>query len=119
MFRRSGGAPSGRALQAPKAPSDEGAVSRQADWVRDAGGHMGPPLQELLRVQHRTNGGGKYPPYKESQSLANQDGRVGDPPLRRCRTVIRHCEEGHGPDVAIRFSVNRGTDSHGPSGASE
>ena len=36
-----------------------------------------------------------------------------------CRTVIRHCEEGHGPDVAIRFSVNRGTDSHGPSGASE
>ena len=33
----------------PKAPSDEGAVSRQADWGRDAGGHMGPPLQNPLK----------------------------------------------------------------------
>ena len=38
-----------RALQSPKAPSDEGAVSRQADWGRDTGGHMGPPLQNPLK----------------------------------------------------------------------
>ena len=35
------------------------------------------------------------------------------------RTVIRHCEEGHRPDVAIRFPAKKETDSHGPSGASE
>ena len=52
----------------PKAPSDEGAVSRQADWGRDTGGHMGPPV-------------------------------------RKNRPVIRHCEEGRRPDVAIRAPV--------------
>ena len=33
--------------------------------------------------------------------------------------VPRHCEEGRKPDAAIRLSVQRETDSHGPSGASE
>ena len=102
-----------------------------------AGGEI-PPNQT---VWCKTGGRGKPLPYG-----CKWDGRVWDPPLRRhkghrgptgvadgapsgralqvitfdiCRTVIRHCEEGHGPDVAIRFSVNRGTDSHGPSGASE
>ena len=35
------------------------------------------------------------------------------------RFVPRHCEEGRRPDVAIRISVQRETDSHGPFGASE
>ena len=57
-----------RPCNPPKAPSDEGAVSRQADWGRDTGGHMGPPV-------------------------------------RKNRPVIRHCEEGRRPDVAIRAPV--------------
>ena len=35
------------------------------------------------------------------------------------RSVIRHGQEGRRPDAAIRLSVQRETDSHGPSGASE
>ena len=33
--------------------------------------------------------------------------------------IFCHCEEGHGPDVAIRVSVRGETDSHCPSGTSE
>ena len=32
--------------------------------------------------------------------------------------VIRHCEEDRRPDAAIHIPPQRGTDSHGPSGAS-
>ena len=93
LLRHMGTARQGcRALQFPKAPSDEGAVSRQADWGRDTGGHTGPPLQRTPGVQHRTNGGGKPPPY-----------RIAPPDTSH--TMIRHCEEGRRPDVAIRPPV--------------
>ena len=57
------GAPSGRALQSPKAPSEEGAVSRQADWGRDTSGHTGPPLQDPRKcnVERRR---GQAPPLR-------------------------------------------------------
>ena len=36
------------------------------------GGHMGPPLQGTPGVQHRTNGGGKPPPYRVASSDAHR-----------------------------------------------
>ena len=78
------------------------------------GGHTGPPL----------HGGGQSPPHPALRATFPPGGRYGGrphgaAPTAAHRFVFCHCEEGRRPDAAIRLSVQRETDSHGPSGASE
>ena len=56
-----------------------------------AGAAKSPPIK-----RYGTNpvGGGKPPPYRGASSDTRH-------------TMIRHCEEGHRPDVAIRSPVKR------------
>ena len=62
--------------------------------------------------------GGQAPPLQIPKGV-NGTGGSGTRPYGGAVRSIRHCEEVHRPDVAIRFPAKKETDSHGPSGASE
>ena len=107
-------------------PTRSGRTHRCAPTCRRGPSYMAPPQGEALRA-HSVRpymAVGRSPPHPALRATFPPGGRYGGrphgaAPTAAHRFVFCHCDEGRRLDAAIRLSVQRETDPHGPSGASE